>query len=141
MVWIMEKLVRINDQLDEQLHAGFYFYILTSLTRFTSNSQFIWAMALMLIGLFIPTILKFTSFEERAEKRIKDLRGEELDKIGRDLSKMLAICFLTVAYSVGYLLTNMTSFYLAFWHQETEAERLFKQVNGVENDPMCFADI
>ena len=28
-VWIIEKLLRIHDQLDEQLHAGFYFYILT----------------------------------------------------------------------------------------------------------------
>lgn len=63
MMWLMEKLVRIHDQLDEQLHAGFYFYILTAPAKFISNNQFIWALAILLVGLGAPLILDYLNHE------------------------------------------------------------------------------
>jgi Gaa1-like, GPI transamidase component len=53
-IWILEKLVRLTDQLDEQLHAGFYFYILTSPAKFVSNSVFIWPFVCLYAGLCLP---------------------------------------------------------------------------------------
>ena len=63
MMWLFEKLVRIHDQLDEQLHAGFYFYILTAPSKFISNNQFIWALAILLVGLGAPLILDYLNHE------------------------------------------------------------------------------
>jgi hypothetical protein len=48
----LEKIVRISDQLDEQLHAGYYFYVLTSPSRFISNSVFIWPVLFLFFGVF-----------------------------------------------------------------------------------------
>ena len=44
IVIILEKMTRMFDQLDEQLHAGFYFYILTSESTFVSNTVFACAL-------------------------------------------------------------------------------------------------
>ena len=35
---VLEIMVRGMDQLDEQLHAGYYFYIFTSTTSFIENA-------------------------------------------------------------------------------------------------------
>jgi Gaa1-like, GPI transamidase component len=51
---VMEKVVRISDQLDEQLHAGFYFYLLSSPGKFISNSVFVWPGVCLVLGLFVP---------------------------------------------------------------------------------------
>ena len=34
---MLETMIRANDQLDEQLHAGFFFYILTTTSSFVAN--------------------------------------------------------------------------------------------------------
>ena len=54
---MLEIMVRANDQLDEQLHAGFFFYILTSPSQFIGNEVFVWAFALMIVGISIPVVL------------------------------------------------------------------------------------
>lgn len=54
---VMEHLFRITDQLDEQLHAGFYFYLLTSRTTFVSNSGFVYPIVLILVGFFVYNML------------------------------------------------------------------------------------
>lgn len=63
-IWILEKLVRIHDQLDEQLHAGFYFYILTSPSKFVSNTVFIWPFTLLVFGVCLPVWLGYISYTE-----------------------------------------------------------------------------
>ena len=37
MMKMLEMMIRGNDQLDEQLHAGFFFYILTTTSTFVAN--------------------------------------------------------------------------------------------------------
>lgn len=64
LIWLLEKLVRIHDQLDEQLHAGFYFYILTSTTKFVSNTIFIWPFTLLVFGVSLPAWLGYISYNE-----------------------------------------------------------------------------
>lgn len=66
---VLEESVRMNDQLDEQLHAGYYFYILTSKNNFVSNSVFVYPVALILWGYFIPTIY---NYNEECEIRGKE---------------------------------------------------------------------
>jgi hypothetical protein len=58
---ILEKFVRITDQLDEQLHAGFYFYIIVSPSKFISNSGFIWPIVCLMFGIFVPHILEYST--------------------------------------------------------------------------------
>ena len=78
MIWVMEKLVRIHDQLDEQLHAGFYFYILTSPARFISNNQFLWAMTILMVGLGVPKMLEYINHELQIKRVQFDKDGKEL---------------------------------------------------------------
>ena len=61
----LEVMIRGNDQLDEQLHAGFFFYILTTTSSFVSNDQFIWGFTLAIIGVAIPVVLAGASHQER----------------------------------------------------------------------------
>ena len=65
MIWILEKLVRIHDQLDEQLHAGYYFYILTSPGKFISNAGYLWPIVLMAYGACLPIWFDYISLTER----------------------------------------------------------------------------
>lgn len=63
-IWILEKLVRIHDQLDEQLHAGYYFYILTGTTKFVSNTNFIWPVVCLVFGVCLPFWLSYITYTE-----------------------------------------------------------------------------
>jgi hypothetical protein len=56
---VIERILRISDQLDEQLHAGYYFYILTSTSKFVSNSVFVWPIVLLILGLCAPFWLDY----------------------------------------------------------------------------------
>jgi hypothetical protein len=55
----MEHVLRINDQLDEQLHAGYYFYLLTSKSTFVSNSGFVYPIVIILAGYFINNFILY----------------------------------------------------------------------------------
>ena len=124
MMWLLEKLVRIHDQLDEQLHAGFYFYILTAPSKFISNNQFIWALAILLVGLGAPLILDYLNHEMQKQEAAK-VDEEKRIKTKKDYSQQLAILFMVLAYLIGFLMTLMPSFYLNFvrpWFQEAMAE-------------------
>lgn len=57
--------MRIHDQLDEQLHAGYYFYILTGTKKFVSNTQFIWPMACLVFGVCLPYWLVYLTYTEQ----------------------------------------------------------------------------
>jgi hypothetical protein len=54
---LLENFVRYHDQLDEQLHAGFYFFVFTSINQFVSNSISLWPLAAMMWGFFVPELL------------------------------------------------------------------------------------
>jgi hypothetical protein len=58
-VGAMEHLLRITDQLDEQLHAGFYFYLLTSRTTFVSNTGFVYPIVCILVGFFVYNMIRY----------------------------------------------------------------------------------
>jgi hypothetical protein len=53
---LLEHLFRVTDTLDEQLHAGFYFYIFTSKTTFVSNSNFVYPLVILLHGYNYPQL-------------------------------------------------------------------------------------
>ena len=55
---VLETLYRAHDALDEQLHAGYFQYILTSPTNFYDYSSFLWAFGLAIAGVSIPTVLQ-----------------------------------------------------------------------------------
>ena len=55
---VLELLLRAHDALDEQLHAGYFQYILTSTANFYDYSSFLWAFGLAIGGVSIPTILQ-----------------------------------------------------------------------------------
>ena len=111
MIWVMEKLVRIHDQLDEQLHAGFYFYILTSPARFISNSQFLWAMTILMVGLGVPKMLEYINHEIEIKRVRYDEKGREIIP-EKDYSQPLAALFIGIAYTLGFAMTHMPQFYL-----------------------------
>jgi hypothetical protein len=66
MMAILELTIRIFDQLDEQLHAGSYFYITIATSKFTSNALFVYPAALILFGFLVPEFIDFTR-ERRME--------------------------------------------------------------------------
>jgi len=59
VIRILERLTRAFDQLDEQLHAGYYFYFLTSKAHFVSNSVFVYPVVLVIISFCVPTIFQY----------------------------------------------------------------------------------
>lgn len=101
-IWILEKLVRINDQLDEQLHAGYYFYILTSPSRFVSNSVFIWPFVCLYAGLILPIWLENTTNEERIKKSNIKSQANFYSKV-----------FMVLTYLICALISQIPSWYLS----------------------------
>jgi hypothetical protein len=56
---IIESILRAESNLDEQLHAGSYFYYPTGDTTFQSSNVYMYPIALALIGYGIPISLLF----------------------------------------------------------------------------------
>lgn len=92
----MERLVRITDQLDEQLHAGFYFYLLTSQRTFVSNSGFVYPIVLILVGFFIFNLLGYY----------------EHYKIVKDPHLQGTFTFMGLAFGVGFITMITPRLYL-----------------------------
>lgn len=82
----MERLVRAFDQVDEQLHAGYFFYILTANTHFVSNSVFVYPVVLILLSFVLPVVIDFTDREDTS------------DSIGTELK------IVSFFYSLGFIL-------------------------------------
>ena len=139
MIWVMEKLVRIHDQLDEQLHAGDYFYILTASGKFICNTQFIWPIVLAFFGLNLNPFLDYFTHEAMKEKRAEEKGGVQ----EKDYSRALAMLFAAISYYLGYLMTLMPRIYLNFvrpWYEplaETEQRNLLTLQAG---HIICSAD-
>ena len=64
MMGAIERLLRVHDQVDEQLHAGYFFFILMGKTRFVSNTYYCYPMAFILLSYFIPAILEYIDHSE-----------------------------------------------------------------------------
>ena len=103
MVWILEKLVRIHDQLDEQLHAGYYFYILTSPSKFVSNAVFIWPIVLLVFGVCLPVWLEHIT---HCEQNTVDSH-----------SKVYAFFYVLWNYVFGALIFHLPFFLFGEHHQ------------------------
>lgn len=99
MLNLWEYLIRVHDQLDEQLHAGFFFYVLTSPTRFFDNSQYCYPMAMIVLGFLIPEILNYLDF-------LKEHGNTE-----NDFSLGYAILFICGAYISSFIMTFMPELY------------------------------
>ena len=46
MMGLLEKLVRQFDQLDEQMHAGYFNYVLTNISKFVPFSTYSWPIVI-----------------------------------------------------------------------------------------------
>ncbi len=84
---LMEHLLRVNDQLDEQLHAGYYFYLLTSKGTFVSNSVFVYPIVIILLGYMIPNFIKYYEHKQ----------------VQSSSTELWAVSFIALAYAVGFL--------------------------------------
>ena len=65
----MEVSIRSLDQVDEMLHAGYFFYILTGNNRFVSNSVFLYPVIILLFAYFLPALLDYNDWKEQEEKQ------------------------------------------------------------------------
>ena len=90
LIWVLEKVVRIHDQLDEQLHAGYFFYIFTTPAKFVSNTIFIWPCLLMVYGLCLPI---WTDYCTLCEQPAGAIKGWEARKS--------ALRYMACAYALG----------------------------------------
>jgi hypothetical protein len=96
---MIENLLRATDQVDEQLHAGYFFYILIGTTRFVSNSVFVYPVVLMLLAYFMPALIEYYDLLEivNAENVTQNTKtGSEVKFVG-------------FAYSMGFVFANLPS--------------------------------
>ena len=76
---MMERFTRAFDQLDEQLHAGYFFYILTQNTKFVSNSVFIYPAVMIILSFAIPVVIDYQTHKEKAAENKEEVEvGTEL---------------------------------------------------------------
>jgi hypothetical protein len=73
---LIEMWARSMDQLDEQLHAGYFLFFLSSKNNFISNSIFIYPVVLVLVGFLLPHL--FDLLEENENEAFKDQEKEEM---------------------------------------------------------------
>ena len=84
--------------MDEQLHAGFFFYILTGPSRFVSNTIFIWAIVAIAFGVMLPYWLTYISY---CEKNTVHASNRSCAVVFMILNYGLALCIFMLP---GYLL-------------------------------------
>lgn len=71
MIQMMESLVRAFDHIDEQLHAGYFFYILIGPKHFVSNTEFVYPVVFLLAWYLAPALMDFFD-------NAKNAKGNEL---------------------------------------------------------------
>ena len=78
-----------------------------------------------MVGLGVPKMLEYINHEVELKRTRYNAKGEEIIP-EKDYSQPLAALFIAIAYSIGYLMTHMPSFYLHYvrpWYEplaETE---------------------
>lgn len=98
-IGLMEHLLRVNDQVDEHLHAGYYFYLLTSKATFVSNSGFVYPIVLILVGFFAPNFINYYEY---------------LTKHAGDPHAGAAASFIVLSYLLGFLYFITPNLYLEY---------------------------
>lgn len=69
---VLERATRSLDQVDEMLHAGYFFYILTANHRFVSNSVFLYPIVLTMFAYFLPAVLEYNDLMDEDEQKKLD---------------------------------------------------------------------
>ena len=82
--------------MDEQIHAGFYFYLLTSKSTFVSNATFVYPIVLILLGFLFPNLL--SHYNEPS--------------VDNDL--FTAIKFILLSYALGFFYLIVPNLYLEY---------------------------
>mmetsp|Transcript_10358 Transcript_10358/g.15925 ORF Transcript_10358/g.15925 Transcript_10358/m.15925 type:complete len:167 (-) Transcript_10358:563-1063(-) len=90
---IFERLVRTYDQIDEQLHAGYFFYILNGPNLFISNADFLYPIGLIAAGLYIPELIAWAALDEK--------------KKGQPQSHTSEFKFYALIFLLAYLYSNL----------------------------------
>lgn len=72
LMGMIERLLRVYDQVDEQLHAGYFFYILMGKTKFVSNSVFVYPIALLLLSYIIPAMFDHIDHVDELKEKEKE---------------------------------------------------------------------
>lgn len=115
MMWIFEKLVRITDQLDEQLHAGYFFYILTSPSKFVSNTVFIWPFVCLGLGMYVPLFLRYLTHENDKTKEIEEAKEAKQKVITPRMSTpIFGLLYVSSIYLMCALFTQIPSMLLKY---------------------------
>lgn len=71
----MELTIRGHDQLDEALHAGYFFYILVGTSRFVGIDSFIYPVALTTFSHFLPVIHNYYNYMYETKKNALNFVG------------------------------------------------------------------
>jgi hypothetical protein len=79
---LMERSIRTLDQVDEMLHAGYFFYILTGNGQFVSNSVFLYPIVVILFSYFLPAVLDYYDHMELEEKQENTKMRPEIIFVG-----------------------------------------------------------
>jgi len=123
----LEKLVRVFDQLDEQLHAGFYFYLMIGVSRFISNNEFVYPAAMIFFGFFIPNLFDFyDSFESTNTKEKEENNDEDEAAGGGSIDPTLG--FVGILYFLC----------LIFLILPTGLFLIQKHMTGLKEDSICY---
>ena len=124
---LMEKIVRIFDQLDEQLHAGFYFYLMIGTKKFVSNNEYMYPIALIFVGLLVPNVLDFYDLWDKMEE------GDYETKAGKKKSegtKEASLKYLGLLYFMCMMVAIIPfAYYLTI-----------KKYLGLEQESICSFD-
>lgn len=56
---LIEKIVKAESDLDEQLHAGSFFYFPTTKYTYQSSNLYMYPICLCIIGYFLPQIVNY----------------------------------------------------------------------------------
>ena len=98
---LMERILRIFDQLDEQLHAGFYFYLVIGIKKFISCNEYMYPAALIFAGLLIPN---FFDYYEQTNKSQEDDKKNMIKSNNKDCdAKIILIKQDQTWYFLGLL--------------------------------------
>lgn len=113
---LIERLLRVYDQVDEQLHAGWFFYILTGGQRFVSNSVFVYPVVIIILGYFLPSILDYYDHydmvkENETADKVPDKEGDKVTEPKANPVKQMKmgaeVKLICLIYCLGLLFVVM----------------------------------
>ena len=110
----MERLLRTYDQVDEQLHAGWFFYILVGRARFISNSVFVYPVVLILLGYYLPGVLDYYDhYDLLKENEVKADQAADKDgepkaaPVKKEMKMGAEVKLMCLIYCLGLLFVVM----------------------------------